>query len=378
MDKFADRYRLAAFALIAIVVLVLGFFVVQPFIPAILWATVLSVLMHPLHRRWTAGFAKGRWFQAPGVAESASALSVTLTALVLFLIPFVLIALGLYGQIVDIGEQLSASTDGQSQKLTADTVLRHIDASLQPIAAQVGAPKISLAEYFQQHAGEIVQELRQPVGRGVKTIGIGVLTFIIALLTMFFMVRDGHRLKQPVRELIPLPHDRTDVILNRVSETIFAVFIGTVLVAIIQGTIIGITYQLNEVPNALLLGVISIILCIVPLLGAPVIYIPTGLLLLSTGNTSGALWVLGVGFLVVSQIDNLLKPFLIGGRANLHPIATFFAVLGGVLFFGPIGVMAGPMVLTVLLAMQEIVRERIKLTEEGQQGTLPLTDPAAG
>jgi predicted PurR-regulated permease PerM len=141
------------------------------------------------------------------------------------------------------------------------------------------------------------------------------------------------------------------------------------LVAIIQGTIMGITYALAGAPNALLLGVLSVILCIIPLLGAPVLYIPSGLIMLANGNTAGAFAVLGVGFLVVSQIDNLLKPFFIGGRANLHPMATFFSILGGVLLFGAVGVMAGPMLLTILIALQHIVRERVRL-ESGEPATL--------
>jgi predicted PurR-regulated permease PerM len=81
------------------------------------------------------------------------------------------------------------------------------------------------------------------------------------------------------------------------------------------------------------------------------------LLLVATGKPVNGLILAGIGFLIVSNIDNLLRPFIIGSQVELHPMAVFFSLLGGVLLFGPVGIMAGPMVLTILLALQDIVRE---------------------
>lgn len=202
------------------------------------------------------------------------------------------------------------------------------------------------------------------MGKALSTGAYTVLTIVIALLTMFFMLRDGEKLRGPALELIPLPKEKSLAILARVVDTIRAVFVGTVLVAIIQGAVIGVTYYIAGVAGAPLLGIISMMLCVIPLLGAPVIYVPVGLLLLLQGKVWQGAAVLAVGFLIVSQIDNVLKPFLIGNKVNLHPMAVFFSIFGGVLLIGPIGLMAGPMILTICLALIEIVHERLKPSED--------------
>jgi predicted PurR-regulated permease PerM len=125
-----------------------------------------------------------------------------------------------------------------------------------------------------------------------------------------------------------------------------------------------------------ILGVIAFLLCIVPLLGSPVIYVPVAIGLFLQGNTTGALGILAFGFLIVSNIDNALRPFLIGGRTNLHPMLIFFSILGGVLLFGPVGVMAGPMLITILLTLFEVLRERMQMpdaTEPASEPTLEST-----
>lgn len=358
MNRFSERYRAFSFGAIVLIALTLGFFILLPFVPAILWATVLSTLMYPLYRKSRERWAKSKLF-GNGRESTVASLFATIATLVLICIPFALVAVGITLQLGGIGQDVDPSAP--KNQPTLNSVMASVDKSVGPIAERFGAANFKVSEWFEKNKEMLAQNLRAPATKALTTTGYTVLTIVIALLTMFFMLRDGRNLREPALQLIPLPREKSESIIQRVGETIHAVFVGTVLVAIIQGTIIGITYYFVGIPNALLLGVISGILCIIPLLGAPVIYIPAGLLLLTQGNTTGAIWIFVIGFGVVSQIDNLLKPWFIGGRANLHPMTTFFAILGGVILLGPIGVMAGPMVLTILLALQDVIRERLAL-----------------
>ncbi|MEA2551971.1 MAG: hypothetical protein QOJ65_147 [Fimbriimonadaceae bacterium] len=363
MDSFVERYRVGAFAVLLLVFCVLGFAILLPFIPALLWATVLSILMYPMYKRIRRRLEGVRFLQKKGVAPTVASLITTLATILIIFVPFLLMGLTLYGQLSDFGHQIiNQQADGK--RLTLDSAMAQIDVLLKPLADRFGIRDLSLAQYVKEHRQDIGNTLRQPVGYALKTLGFTLGTMVVAVLTMFFMIRDGHRLRKPAHDLIPLPADKTDAILGRVGETVFAVFIGTVLVAIIQGTIMGAVYAWVGVPNPILLGFFSILLCIIPLLGAPVLYVPIALILWASGDPTGALKVAIVGFVIVSQIDNILKPIFIGGRANLHPLATFFSVLGGVMFFGPVGLMAGPMILTVLLALQDFLRERVASQSE--------------
>ena len=342
-------FRDYAFAGLLIIVAVTACLILAPFIPALLWAMTLSILTWPIYARFKSTFAK----VPKGLGDSIAALVTVLITLVVVLIPFLMIGAGLFVQVQSLGSGVGTASEGGMQGFLAQ-----IDQGIKPLVQQLGAADFSLVKYVEEHQEDIVTNLRTPATTFAKSAVLTVVTIVVALLTQFFFLRDGWRMREPLIDLCPIPRDRTESLLHRLYDTAWAVFVGTVLVAIIQGAVMGTTFAAVGVPNSLILGVISFVLCIIPLLGSPFVYIPTGLLLLSQGKTKEAMIVFGVGFLIVSNIDNALKPFLIGGRVNLHPMIIFFSILGGVLLFGPIGVMAGPMVATILILMLEVVRER--------------------
>lgn len=349
-EQFVQKYRLIAFWLITGAVLLGCTAILLPFVPALLWATVLSVLMYPFYAKWEKRFQKSKLLGGDRGKTVASLITVV-TTLLIILIPLLTIGIGLFAQMGGVSKTLA----GETGKPSFESTLDQLDTFIHPFVDKVGG-KFSAKEYVLEHKEELGKSLRAPLTKFAGQVGFTLLTIVIALLSMFFMLRDGERLRQPAIDLIPLPPDKTNEILHRIGETIRAVFIGTVLVALIQGAIMGIAFMWAGVPNALMLAVGTAVLGVIPLLGPPVLFIPVGLILMAQGDIKGGLIVLGFGFLIASQIDNVLKPFLIGGRVNLHPLAIFFSILGGVLLIGPIGIMAGPMLLTILLALVEAVR----------------------
>lgn len=360
-SKLSTMIERKLFDVLALIVLALAVAVVLPFVPAILWATVLSVLMYAPFEKWQKRFASIRFLSKGSLPASLASIGATLSAMLIVVLPFAIIGIAVYQQGQHLADQIGASGD----KLSIESVLHYVDQSSAPLLDKIGVKEFNLSGYLQENRPQVVQTLKVPVTHFATQTGYTILTLIVALLTMFFMLRDANKLREPALRLIPLPRQKAKDLLIKVAETIRAVFVGTVLVAIIQGAIMGVTYHFLGVRNALLLGVFSVLLCIIPLLGAPVIYIPVGLMFLLQGDVTRALVTLGVGGLIVSQIDNVLKPTFIAGRANLHPMAVFFAILGGVILIGPIGVMAGPMLLTVALALLEAISE-MRAVQEGQ------------
>lgn len=339
-----SKYGRIAFLIGAGVLVALSAAVVSPFLPAILWAIVLAILMAPLYAKWVKSF---QW--AKGSAPTLASLSITLLTFFLICLPFILVG-GL------VATQLTAAVK-QLESMSVSQIVDQLDKSVGPILQKVGVENFHLQETLDKNREEITRSIRGPVTKIATQAGFTLFTIVIALLSLFFFLRDGASLSEPARSVLGLPKSAWDRLLKRLHDTVHAVFVGTVLVAIVQGSIIGFTYAFLNVPNAALLGVVSIVLCIVPLLGAPVIYIPVGLVFLAQGKVKEAAIILGVGFLIVSQIDNVLKPWLIGSRANQHPMATFFFVLGGIALLGPIGLMIGPMILTTGLFFFEVFQE---------------------
>ncbi len=361
-EHFAQKYRLVAFWVIGGAVLFGCTAILLPFVPALLWAAVLSVLMFPFYRRYRDRWATSKLLKGDR-ADTAASLATVIMTILIIMIPLALIGIGLFAQLGGVSNTLA----GHTEKPSFESVLTQVDKVIEPFVDQVGG-QFSVKEYVMTHQEEIAQGLRAPLTKFAGQAGFTILTIVIALLTMFFMLRDGKNLLKPACELIPLPRPKTIEIMEKVAETIRAVFIGTVLVALIQGGLMGLTFLLVGIPNSLLLGVACAIMAIIPLLGTPVIYVPVALIAMSQGKTTEGIVILAVGLLFVSQIDNILKPFLIGGRTNLHPLGIFFSILGGVLLIGPIGVMAGPMLLTILLALVDVVRSWV--------GEAPQLDPS--
>ncbi len=351
------------FLIICAVVIGLSITILLPFLSAILWAMTLSVLTYSWYEKTRKKYEAIRESEQKGFkakiakyGDSLAAIRSTLLTLVVICLPFILVG-GLAAAQISPALKEMQGTQGFE-------VTDRIDKSLHPIFEKVGLHEFHVQDWWSENSEEIVKSLRQPASGIAKQAGLTVFTMIVALLSMFFFQRDGKSLKKPFLEFSGLPIEVGEEMFVKVQKTIRAVFSGSVMVAIIQGVIMGVTYTLLGVPNSALLGFISVVLCIVPLLGAPIIYIPVGLLFLAQGDLTKAAVVMGVGFLIVSQIDNLLKPYLIGNQVQLHPLAIFFFVLGGISLFGPIGLMVGPMILTLFLALVDYSRSLLNLPDE--------------
>jgi len=356
MGTFRERYQSTGFWIIALLVLVVSVAIIVPFIPALLWAMVISVLVYPGHRRIEARIEKWR-LKAEWKPSLASILT-TVVVMLVICVPFITVGTALYFQVNKATSELETPTAAKA--LTIESVLAQADGALAPLKAQVGAQDVKLVDQYQRNKDKILPALQGTATKAAGNIAVTALTMVFALLTLFFCLRDARRLREPLLELLPLPRAKSEALLSRLQETIHAVFIGVILVAVLQGTIIGIAYAVLQVPNALILGALSVLFSCIPLLGTPMVYIPVALSLLIGGRTSEAIGLLLFGFLIVSQIDNVLRPFFIGARVPLHPIAIFFSLLGGVLLIGPVGLMVGPMLLTVGMFLLEVLREQLK------------------
>ncbi|HLO98864.1 MAG TPA: AI-2E family transporter [Fimbriimonas sp.] len=348
----SDQIRKTIFVAFCVLVVGLGASVMMPFVLAILWALAFSVLTFPI-------YAKSRDrhrlnLGKPGLkgliakyGDSIAALKATMFTFVVVCLPFLLVGGLAIAQISPAMKEMQGSS--------GFSFTEKVDDAIHPITEKFGLHDFHLKDWWAENSTEVVESIKAPALNSAKKAGVGIFSLIVALLSMFFMLKDGSALKAPFVSLCGLSGTKAEEILDKVQKTIRAVFTGTFIVAVIQGTIMGITYAALGVPNSVLLGFVSIILCVVPMLGAPIIYLPVAVFFLAQGDTTKALVVLFVGFAIVSQIDNLLKPLFISNQVSLHPLAIFFFVLGGITVFGPIGLVVGPTILTILLGLFDYI-----------------------
>ena len=293
-----------------------------------------------------------------------SALVATMVTAVVIVLPFAGLGTIVGIQVYDFANKIIAQREPGQNGVTVEQIAIKADEVLKPVLAQVGLGQIDVRAYIDTHRNELVTAVRGPLAKLVASLGTTIITLVIALLTMYFMLLDGPKLLDPVCELVPLPRSETLKILTKMQNTVKAVFISVVMVSSIQALIAGIAYWTLGVESPLVWAVVTFVFCTIPLLGAPVIYVPLALKLMAEGNIGKGLVLIGVGFGLISVIDNFLRPFFIGARSDLHPMSVFFALLGGVLLFGPVGIMAGPMVVTLLLGIIEILRAQSRLNDE--------------
>jgi predicted PurR-regulated permease PerM len=320
----------------------------EPFLPALAWALALAVLFIPFHRRLESKIKN------PSLAASISVLVIGLIVVV----PAAFVGQRLISEAVkgvdtvrtkfEAGEWRRGLEARPRLAPIAKWIERHFDL---PGAVQTGAT------WLTTKAGSFLK------GSMMGAIGV-CLTFYL----LFYFLRDHRAALSSFRSLSPLSEMEMNKLFSRVGDAVYATIYGTLAVAIVQGTLGGLMFWWLSLSAPLLWGVVMSLLAVVPVLGAFVVWIPAALLLALEGSWGKALILTVWGGLVVGGIDNVLYPVLVGNRLKLHTVLAFIAVVGGLIVFGPSGLILGPVVLTVTQLLLEIWRSR---TADPQARTQP-------
>jgi predicted PurR-regulated permease PerM len=201
------------------------------------------------------------------------------------------------------------------------------------------------------------------VGFGANVLS-GIAHFIIdALITfvvVFFLFRDGAQWAYRAGALLPLSREQVVRLYRNISDTIIANVYGILSVGVAQGVLLGVALHFLGMQSALLLGLATGFASIIPVVGSALVWGPVVIYLLLTGSIGKGLFLLVYCVVIVSTVDNILRPWIVGGRVELHPLVLLFFIFGGVEAFGFLGLFLGPVVASVLVALFDILREELK------------------
>ena len=173
------------------------------------------------------------------------------------------------------------------------------------------------------------------------------------MISCYFLLKDGRKLKEYLVKISPLKDGDNELIVARLRAAVLSVIKGSFLVGLIQGIIAGIGFAVFGVPNALLWGSVTVIAALLPGIGTTLITLPAMAFVFLTGNTFNAAGLLVLAILV-GFIDNVIRPKLVGDKIHLHPLAVFLMVIGGIAFFGSVGLILGPLVIVVFITLIDI------------------------
>jgi predicted PurR-regulated permease PerM len=194
-------------------------------------------------------------------------------------------------------------------------------------------------------------------GRALSNLLSLVLEIVVVFFTLFFLFRDGSWIQRRVGSVLPLTSEQSTRLVSRVSETIVASVHGGIAVGLAQGLLTGIALWVLGLSSPVLWGLVAALASLIPLVGTGLVWVPATAVLAVDGHWIKALILLTWGGAVVAQIDALVRPYIMSGRAKMHNLFIFFALLGGVKAFGFIGVFMGPVIVSVTIALLDMLRE---------------------
>jgi predicted PurR-regulated permease PerM len=347
LSRFALVFFIVCFAIVGYFL----FLIFRPFFSVLVWASVLVVVFWPLFRQ-ILSHMRGR--------RNLAALLTCLLILLLIVLPITLLGVVITHQSISIyhavQNQLDSSQGGLLARLHEFEARPWARWGLEQLQRWIGSGPLDIEESARQAAGAVSRWL---VARGPSVIaGVGgvLFSFFLMFITMFFLFRDGPQIMETVKASNPLPSVYETEILEKFEAVSYATFFGTILTAIVQGAAATILFLALGIPAPVFWGAVVSFVSLVPIVGAFLVWIPMFGYLLITGDSTRAFILLAVGGLVVSSIDNVLKPLIIRGRTDMHPLLVFLSVLGGMNVFGFLGVLLGPLVVAVFLSFLNFYR----------------------
>lgn len=307
--------------------------VLKPFLLVLVVGASLAIVFNPLLHFFQRHFGQIRWLSA----LLCTILFVILLTGPLFLLGTVLVkeSQGLYTSLV--------SEQG------LDPLIGHIQVTVDKIFPALGVD-------VQEIGLNLAATLSSNLGTIFTTTVNTVLALILVVLTLFYFLKNGREWKEALIKFSPLSITADEKIMNRLIQAVNGVMRGYLFIAFIQGILMGIGLWIFGVPNPALWGTIAGIVSLIPTIGTAMVSIPAVLYLAATGTQGQAIGLLIWALVLVGLIDNLLNPVLVGKKVDIPALLILFSVLGGIVLFGPVGILIGPLVISLLFALFDIYK----------------------
>lgn len=328
------------------ILLLLGYLsyrIMSPFFTVIAWAVVFSIVFYPVYA-----------FISRHIKIRAVSSAVTVMLILMIIIgPFTYLSVVLINEIKGV-----ASNSDERQFDSVSRILERPQVAnlLDRISAYIGAENMPTKEVIMENVKKIGSGLIENLTIRITNIVSATIDFIFMIFTIFFLLKDGPGFLLKIRDYMPFSEKHKDRLASQVKDMVVSTVYGGVAVAVIQGILGGTAFLVLGVKSPVLWGMAMSVMSFVPLLGTFAIWGPFAVYFLIQGQYLHGIGLLLYGVLVISMVDNILKPLIIGGRTKMHTILIFFSVFGGIKLFGMIGLIMGPLIMAIFLSVFEIFR----------------------
>jgi predicted PurR-regulated permease PerM len=322
-----------------IIILLTGvIYIFKPFFYPIFWAAIIAIMFSPLHR------IIKRKITIPGI----SSLFMLIIVFFSLIIPLL---------------TLSALLANQSFQIYATVSERDLSQDIASVSKKISgtpiAPYIKKAEAeWPKHITTITQKSTNYLFKAITSITQNsakfLFMFFIMFYTLYYFFKDGSKILKKLMHLSPLGDKYELMLYEKFNSMARATMKSTLIIGGIQGFIGGVMFWIAGVNNALIWGVIMALFSIIPAFGPFMIWLPAGIIMLALGNIWQGIFILIIGAGLISTIDNLLRPPLIGKDTEMHPLLVLFSTIGGILIFGVSGFIIGPIITTLFMSIMSI------------------------
>ncbi|WOX04172.1 AI-2E family transporter [Microbulbifer pacificus] len=347
-----EKLERRSFIFTLLLVTVAFVLLLQPFFTAIFWACAVALIFHPLYRYLLHRFPK--W-------PNLTALLTLLLCLIVVVIPVLLVASSFVSEAVDLYQRV------QSGEINLGAKVEQVRAAFPGINAALERFGLDFDGIKERLLGGLMTA-GSLIAKNALALGQNTLNFFVSLGLMlyltFFLIRDGNALVALLIRALPLGDEREKLLLAKFAEVTRATIKGNLVVAVTQGALGGMIFWALGLPAPLLWGVVMTVLSLLPAVGAAIIWFPAALYLYSTGEAVKATVLMIFGVLVISLVDNILRPILVGRDTKLPDYIVLFSTVGGLIMFGISGFAIGPLLAALFMAFWEIfMREFISRDE---------------
>jgi predicted PurR-regulated permease PerM len=334
------NFRRAFLLLLVVLISVAFLWMIRTFLITILLAALFSGVAYPVYRFLTAKF---------GGREKAAALVTLLLLLALVVIPLMGVAGAVANEALRINETIRPRLEQLREPGAVDRWLQVLPgySLIAPYRDQIVA-----------RAGELVGSFGGFVFNALSATTRATVLFIfhfaVMLYTMFFFLTDGPKLVRTILVYLPLADADKERMLDKFVSVTRATLKGTILIGLAQGALSGIAFWFVGIDGAIFWGTVMTVLSVIPGVGGALVWVPAAIILIATG----AIWQ-GIGLavfcaIVVGSVDNVLRPILVGRDTRMHELLIFFSTLGGLLAFGAMGFILGPILAALFLTIWEM------------------------
>jgi len=336
-----DQARWIAMLVATAIALYLCWLMLKPFMGVLAWAIVLVIVFHPVHRELARKTQR----------RSLSALISCVLVVLVVVLPLTLLGVAVAQELGKVVPNLPTNLSQLFSQQPA--ALGRLSGWLQ---GRFGIDLVGLQDFVIQQFRNVSEGL---VGASFSLMGnivSGIVKSFFVIFTMYYLFRDGDKIVDRLPDALPLKRKQSEAIILRTRQVVSASVYGVVTIAAVQGFLGGLAFWILGIPSPVLWAVLMAFVCMIPVAGSFLVWLPVSIYLMATGHWTKALLLIIWGALVISTIDNFLRPKLVGTQTKLHELFIFFSVLGGISVFGLLGLVLGPVILAITLGLLQTFR----------------------